>query len=88
MRGLAGLSWVAAEDLEGYFSGYGVPLRHVGSKPQVALPSLQHQSQKGTQITPSCEKGFCLPGRDGWRLREPLKGLMHEISFAAIYPRL
>ena len=70
MRGLAGLTWLAAEVLEGCFSNGGggeFHLRSVGSKPQADLPNLQHQSQKETQITSSCEKqqGFCLPGRDG-----------------------
>ena len=37
---------------------------------------LQQQSLKETQITSSCEKqqGFCLPGRNSWSCREPLKG--------------
>ena len=66
-KGLAGLSCVAAEVPEGNFRAGGLPLRSVGSKPQARLPTLQHQSQKGTQITSSCEKwqGFSLPGRDG-----------------------
>ena len=89
-RGLAGLPRAAAEVLEGYFSGHRVPLRSVGSKSQAGLPSLQHQSWKETQKTSSCEKqqGFCLPGTDNWRFREPLKGPTHKISFAAIYPGL
>ena len=33
--------------------GEGFPLRSVGSKPQSGLPSLQHQSQKGTQKHPA-----------------------------------
>ena len=53
----------------------GLPMKSVGSKPQARLPSLQYQSQNGTQITSSCEKHqeFYLPGRDSWRPREPLK---------------
>ena len=40
------------------------PLRCVESTQQNGIPSIQHQSWKGTQITPSCEKqqGFCLHG--------------------------
>ena len=55
--------------------GGGFPLRTMGSEPQAGLPSLQHQSQKGPQITPSCGKqqGFYLPGRNGWRHRKPYK---------------
>ena len=56
-------SWSA----RGIFQQPGLfPLRSVGSKPQAGLPSLQHQSQKGTQKTPSYEKqqGFCQPGRE------------------------
>ena len=62
-------------------------LRSVGSKPQAELPSLEHHSWKGTQITSTCNKhrGFCLPGRDGWRFREPLTGSTHKISFVATY---
>ena len=68
----------------------GFPLRSVGFKFQVELPSLKHQSWKGTQIMSSDEKqqGLCLPGRDGWRQRVPLHGPTHKISFAAIYPGL
>ena len=80
-------SWapkVAAEDLEWYFNGWGLPLRSVRSKHQAGLPSLWRQSWKRTQITSICEKqqGFCLLRRDGWRLREPLKGPKPKISFA------
>ena len=68
----------------------GCPLKSVGSNPQAGLPSIEHQSQTGTQITSSCEKyqGFCPPGRDGWRCREPVKGPMNKISFATTYPGL
>ena len=41
-RGLAGLPWVAAEVLKGYFSGWGFPLRSMGTKPQARLHSLEH----------------------------------------------
>ena len=84
-------SHAAAEVLEGYFIDWGVfPLRSVGSKPQSGLPSLWHRTRKGTQITHICEKlwGFYLPGRDGWRLREPLRGPTHKIPFVAFYPGL
>ena len=78
-RWLAGLPWVGAEVSKGYFSGQGFSLRSVGSKHQAGLPSLQNQARKGTQITSSCEKqqAFCLPGRNGWICREPLKGPTH-----------
>ena len=66
------------------------PLRCVESTQQNGIPSIQHQSWKRAQITPSCEKqqGFCLPWSYDWRYREPLKGPMHKISFAATYPGL
>ena len=72
---------------EGYFGGWGFPQRSVGSKLQVGLPT---RGRKGTQITFSCEKqqDFCLPGRDGQKCREPLKGPKHKIPFAATYPGL
>ena len=56
------------------------PLRSVGPKAEVGLPSLQHHSQKRTQITSSYEKqkGFYLPGWDDGRQREPPKGPMHK----------
>ena len=59
-RGLAGLSQEAAEVLEDYFSGWGLPPE------KCRLPSVPHQSWKGTQVTTSCEQqqGFCQPGRD------------------------
>ena len=63
--------------LEGYFSSQGLPLRNVGSKPQAGLLGLQQQTSKGTQTTSDMKStgGFCLPERrDGWRLREHLKG--------------
>ena len=71
MEVLAGLPWVAAEVPKGYFSSQDVPLRSVGSKPQAELPSLEHQSQKGTQVTSICEKQqeFSLSGRDSCPLR-------------------
>ena len=55
-KGLAGIPWVAAEVPEGYDRARGLPLRSVGCKPQVGLPSLQHQNWKGTQMTSSYEK--------------------------------
>ena len=66
----------------------GSPLRSVGSKAQARFSTLQHRSQKETQITSSSEKpqGFCLPGRDDWRVREPLKGPAHKTEFVATYP--
>ena len=66
----------------------GLLLRTVGSKHQAGLPSVQHQSKKGIQITSSCEKqqSFCLPWRDGCRHREPHKEPKHEVLFATTYP--
>ena len=53
----------------------GIPLRCVGSKLMLGSSAYKYQRWKWTQITSSCEKqwGFCLSGRDVWRLREPLK---------------
>ena len=39
-EGGLGLQWLTAEVLEGYFCGLDLPLKSVGSKPQVGLPSL------------------------------------------------
>ena len=88
VRGLAEFPKVAAEVLEGYFGSEGFPLKSMGSKPQAGLASLQHQSQKGTQIKSSYKKqqGFCQTGRDGWRCRELFKGPKHRILFAVTYP--
>ena len=90
MRGRAGLPQVAAEVQRDIAVARGLLLRSVRSKPQTGVHSLQHQRQKGTQITSSCEKqkGFCLLGRDGQRCRKPLKGPTHKISFAATYAGL
>ena len=87
-RRLAGLPWIATEVLERNFSDQGwIPLRSVESKPKAGLLSLQQQSWKGTQVISSFEKqqGFYLPGRDGWRHREPIKVPTHTILFAAYY---
>ena len=75
-RGLAGLLRMTAEVLEGYFGGWGFPWRSVESKPQAGLPSLQHQSWKGTQITSSSEKqqGFCRLGHMVGDANSLLKG--------------
>ena len=57
---------------------------------RVGCPAYSTRSRKGTQIALSYEKkqGFSLPGRNGWRLREPLKGPTHKISLAATYSGL
>ena len=54
------------------------------------LPRLKHQSQEGTRITSSCEKqcGFCLPRKNSWTHKEPLKGLRDKTSFVVTYPGL
>ena len=74
----------------GSFSGQGFPLRSARYKLQAGPPSQQHHSQKGIQKISSCEKwqGFCLPRKDDWRHREPLKGQTHTISFVTTYPRV
>ena len=56
--------------------------------PKVGSPA--YSIGERTQITYGCEnqQGFCLPGKDGWRYRKPLKEPMHKISFAATYPGL
>ena len=80
-----------AKVLERYFSGWGpTPLRSMEYKPQDRLPSLQPKSQKGAQIKYNYEKqqGFCPPGRNSYRCREPVKVPTHKISFAATYPGL
>ena len=89
-RGLTGLPQVAAEVQREISVACRFPIMSVGSKTQAGLLILQHQSWKEMQMTSSCEKqqGFCLAGRDSWRLREPLNGPMHTISFAATYPGL
>ena len=54
----------------------GFPLKSVGSKPQVGLPSFQQRSWEETQITSSCDKqqGFCLLGRTAGNAKSLLKG--------------
>ena len=90
-RRLAEIPREAAEVLERNSEaaewGEGVLTESVWSKHQPGLPSLQHQTRKGTQITSNCEKqqGVCLPKRDSWSHREPLKGPRHIISFAVPY---
>ena len=71
VRGLAGLHRWQLRFQRDITVARGSPLRSGRYKPQARLPNLQHQSHKGTQITPSCEKhqGFCPPGRDCWRHR-------------------
>ena len=48
----------------------------MGSIPQAGLPSLWHQSQKGTKITSSCEKqqGSCPPGEMAGDAESLVKG--------------
>ena len=88
VRGLAGLPSVAAEVLEGYFRGWGIPLRSVRSKAWPRLPSLQSQSLKSTQIPFSCEKwqGCSLLEMDNWRCKEPFKGPTHKFFICSHLP--
>ena len=86
-RGLAGLPHMAAEVLEGYFSSRRIPPEKCGVYTPSWGPQLTAPERKGTQIISICKKqqGFCQPGRECRRCREPFKGPKHKISFAATY---
>ena len=95
------LVWSAGEAPEGCLGSHGWQLKCQrdisvarGSPREVwgLIPCWALQSTatepEGTQMTSRCEKwqDSCLPGRNSWRHRRPLKGPRHKILFVAWAP--
>ena len=62
----------------------------MGSKPYARIPSLEHQSPKGKQVTTSGKSGrVALCQRERWLEMQGLfKGPTHKFSFTDTYPGL
>ena len=71
---MAGLPWVAAEVLEGYFSGQGFLKEVWGLNPKMGSPAYSIRAGKEPKSYPAVKRSRVSICQGKTRCREPLKG--------------